>query len=67
MFLGKSYGCGSKNQRIVLLDVRDTYMQIGVVDDCIMYKIVQFEGICYELRRPSFGLNCVPGLESSHV
>ena len=49
-----------KSLNCALLDLRDAYMQIGVVDECNKYQTVKFEGDYYMLRRFGFGLNCAP-------
>ena len=49
-----------KSSNCALLDLRDAYMQIGVVDECSKYQIVKFKGAYYKLRRLGFCLNCAP-------
>ena len=56
-----------KSSNCALLDLRDAYMQIGVVDECSKYQIVKFEGDYYMLRRLGFGLNCAPKIMKAVV
>ena len=56
-----------KSSNCALLDLRDAYMQIGVVDECSKYQIVKFEGDYYMLRRLGFGLNCAPEIMKAVV
>ena len=58
-----------KLSNCVLLDLRDAYMQIGVVDECSKYQIVKFEEDYYRymLRRHEFGLNCAPEIMKAVV
>ena len=56
-----------KLSNCALLDLRDAYMQIGVVDECSKYQIVKFEGDYYMLRRLGFGLNWAPEIMKAVV
>ena len=50
-----------------LLDLRDAYMQISVVDECSKYQTVKFEGNFYKLIRHGFSLNCAPEIMKAIV
>ena len=56
----KSFNC-------TLSDLRDTYMQIGEVDECSKHQIVKFEGDYHMLRGLEFGLNCTPEIMKAVV
>ena len=57
----KSWEPGEKNwlSVLTLLDIRDTYMQIFVDDECCKYQTVKLKDQFYTLHRLGFGLNCV--------
>ena len=56
-----------KLSNYALLDLRDAYMQTGVVDGCSKYQILKFEENYYMLRRLGFGLNCAPEIMKAVV
>ena len=58
-----------KSSNCALLDLRDAYTQIGMIDEYSKYRyqIVEFEGDYYMLRRLGFGLDCAPKIMKAAV
>ena len=56
-----------KSANCALLDLRNAFMQISVVDECSKYQTVKFEGNFYKLTRLGFGLNCAPEIMKAVV
>lgn len=56
-----------KGERLVVVDLKDAYLQLKVDRDLWKYQIVKYAGQYYFLTRLGFGLNCAPRIMSKVI